>query len=213
MNMRNDLIIDFETFGTNQVSCPIINCSVYTFNWERFVTKPYSFQEIVDGAVTFKLDVKYQVKNYNYVVEMEAVEFWENQEPETRRQALPTKDDISLEKFCNNFTKYLTKQPRINYWWSRNNSFDPIILWNAFRKAGDKMLLDQFIKHSYVRDTRSHIDAKFDYGQHNSFVPVSDTEYWNKTFKQHNSAHDIAADIMRLQTIHLVENEKEMPKR
>lgn len=211
--MRHDLIIDFETFGQNQVTCPIINCSAYTFDWGRFGEKPYSFEELVENTITFKVDVKDQIKNHDKVVEMETVNFWESQEPSVRKQVLPAKNDLPLEKFCNYFLKYLTKQPKIEYWWSRNNGYDPIILWSAFRSAGNKMLLDQYIPFWKLRDTKTHIDAKFDFDQDNSFVPVQDTTYWEKTFKKHDSSHDVAADIMRLQTIYRAENDLEIPNR
>lgn len=211
--MRHDLVIDFETFGQNQVTCPIINCSAYTFDWGRFQEKPYSFEELLENITTFKVDVKDQVNNYGQVVEMETVNFWEKQEASVRKQAMPTKNDLSLEKFCNEFLKYLTKQPKIEYWWSRNNGYDPIIIWNAFRKAGNKMLLDEYIRFWRLRDTKTYIDAKFDFDQDNSFVPVQDTTYWEKTFKKHDSAHDVAADILRLQTIYRAENDLEITKK
>ena len=57
-----------------------------------------------------------------------------------------------------------------------------------------------------VRDTRTFIDAKFNFSTKNGFVPVADTEYWEAAFEEHNSIHDISADIMRLQAIHRAEN-------
>jgi hypothetical protein len=64
-----------------------------------------------------------------------------------------------------------------------------------------------------VRDTRTWIDAKLNFPKQNGFVPLSDEEYWNKTFVKHDSRYDIAADILRLQTIARLENDMEQPKR
>jgi len=41
-------------------------------------------------------------------------------------------------------------------------------------------------------------------------VPVSDVDYWNSAFVAHDSTHDVAADVLRLQAIHRAENDLEM---
>jgi len=61
-----------------------------------------------------------------------------------------------------------------------------------------------------VRDTSTWIDAKLDWPKANSFVPIHDEKYWDKTFKKHDSIQDIAADILRLQAIERMENDMEM---
>jgi hypothetical protein len=38
-------------------------------------------------------------------------------------------------------------------------------------------------------------------GKKNGFVPVSNIKKWEYNFNAHDSKHDIAADILRLQTI------------
>lgn len=208
--MRNDLIIDFETFGQNQCTCPIINMSVYVFEWERFKVEPYSFMELVNGAVTFKVSVKDQTTNYNYVPEKDTVQFWQDQPEDIRKHAIPSKKDLKLSDFCDHFLDFLLESPKIDYWWSRNNGFDPLILWNAYRHTNKKHSLDQYIPFWKLRDTKTHIDTKLDFNNNNSFVPISDEVYWKENFKMHNSRHDIAADIMRLQTIYRAENDLEI---
>ena len=211
--MRNDLIIDFETFGLNQSTCPIINMSAFAFEWERFKVEPYTFMELVEGAKTFKVSVKDQTKNYNYVPEKETVQFWQDQPDNVRKQVIPTKNDLTLVDFCDSFLEYLLKAPDISYWWSRNNGYDPIILWTAYRNTDKKHSLDQYLPFWKLRDTKTYIDAKFDFENKNSFIPITDEVYWKENFQMHNSKHDIAADIMRLQTIYRAENDMEIPSK
>lgn len=199
--LTTDLMIDFETFGVNGASCPIVNLSVKAFDWSRFCDKPYSFKELVDSTSTFKLDVREQVKDHGRIVEKGTLDFWQNQEASVRKQVLPLKDDLKLAEFCNKFGELLIDTGKIGFWWSRNNAFDPPILRNAFYKAGDPTLLERYLKYYRVRDTITYIDAKFNFEEDTGFIPVSDEVYWGKTFKKHDSAHDVAADIMRLQTI------------
>jgi hypothetical protein len=72
---------------------------------------------------------------------------------------------------------------------------------------------DNVLKFWKVRDVRTHIDAKFNYTTRSGFVPVADEDYWNKAFIAHDSTHDVAADILRLQAIHRAENDLEQTDR
>lgn len=211
--MNSDMIIDFETFGVIENSCPIINCSAYVFDWGRFKDNPYTFKELIENVKTFKLNVKDQVKNYGYVIEQDAVVFWEEQPKDIRSQVLPTKDDLSLVDFCKEFSNFLMRSDKIEYWWSRNNAFDPVILRTAFRKTNEINKINHYLKFWRLRDTITHIDAKFDFSENPSFIPIEDEEYWHENFKKHNSAHDIAADILRLQSIFRAENGLELTSR
>ena len=113
----------------------------------------------------------------------------------------------------NNFINYLKAAGKINYWWSRSNTFDPIILQRWAKAAGRHAEIEELLKFWSVRDTRTWIDAKLDFPKKNGFCPVTDEEYWNKTFVQHDSRFDIAADILRLQTIARLENDMEQTAR
>ena len=62
--MRNDFIIDFETFGKDAQSCAVIDCSVMVFNWDKMVSdNPYTTADITKTK-RFKLSVMDQVKKY-----------------------------------------------------------------------------------------------------------------------------------------------------
>ena len=79
--------------------------------------------------------------------------------------------------------------------------------------TGNNDALNRALKFYTVRDVRTHIDAKFDYSTKSGFVPVADEEYWKKAFIAHDSTHDVAADILRLQAIHRAENDLEQTDR
>jgi hypothetical protein len=60
---------------------------------------------------------------------------------------------------------------------------------------------------------RTHIDAKFNYTTRSGFIPVADEKYWESAFVAHDSTHDVAADVLRLQAIHRAENDLEQIER
>lgn len=204
--MSNHLIIDFETMGKNAQKCAVIDCSVIVFNWDNFLEKPYSLNSI-SKAKRFKLSIVDQVKNYNWQIEKETLAFWEEQEAEVKSKISPKKDDLTVKEFVKNFHNFLIESPKIDYWWSRSNTFDPIILARLF-EAEDKLLhLEEYLKYWRVRDTRTHIDAKLNFPKVNGFTPIQDEEMWNKVFKKHDSSWDVLADMLRLQQIHRAEND------
>lgn len=212
--LNNDLVIDFETMGQNESNCAVVDCSALFFEWGRFTSNnPYTFEELLSKTRRFKLNVRQQVEEYKSVVEEETIKFWQTTDPETKARIAPLKTDLSVSQFCNQFIEMLASTKKVDYWWSRSNNFDPPIIWRLMRTAGKYHDFNQYIMFHRLRDIRTFIDAKFDFNTVNGFVPVSDEAYWSSTFKPHNSQHDIAADVMRLQTITRIENDMEQPNR
>lgn len=211
--MRNDLIIDFETFGQNVETCPIIDCATIVFDWDRFLSNPYTFEELLGIATRYKVSVEDQVRNHGYKIEDGTLKFWSKQSKEVQENIKPLKDDLTLQAFCDTFITMLADGPKIEYWWSRSNVFDPLILWKAMLNTGKEHTIHEYLMFWRVRDTRTFIDAKFNFTTKNGFVPIADTEYWERMFLEHDSVHDVAADVMRLQTIHRAENDYEQTKR
>lgn len=211
---NNDLMIDFETMGQNESNCAVVDCAALFFEWSRFVSDtPYTFDELLSKTRRFKLNVKEQVVDHQYVVEPETVKFWQSTDPDTRARISPKKDDISVKQFCNQFIEMVATNKKVDYWWSRSNNFDPPIMYRLMRNAGKYHDFNQYVMFQRLRDARTFIDAKFDFETPNGFVPVSDEEYWTKTFKPHNSEHDVVADVLRLQAITRAENDMEQTKR
>lgn len=207
--MRKDFIFDLETIGANVHVCPVVDMSYATFEWDRFSSNPYTFEELITDTVkTVKLSVKDQMNNYNCSFKRGDVEWWEKLPSHAKNKLKPTENDLTVTEFCDNILVYLRQQNKLDYWWSRGNTFDPIILWRLM-DTEQTALLNEYLKFYKVRDIRTHIDAKFDYTTRSGFIPVADEDYWNKTFVAHDSIHDVAADILRLQAIYRAENDLE----
>lgn len=74
-------------------------------------------------------------------------------------------------------------------------------------------MLNQYLRFYKVRDVRTYIDAKFNFTTKSGFVPLADEKYWGETFVAHDSSHDVAADVLRLQAIFRAENDLEQTTR
>ena len=199
-------IIDFETIGQWSAVVPAIDCSYTTFDWERFTSdNPYTFKELVLGMITDKFDIKDQMVTYGCKYNERDLQWWLDQPPALRTNMKPNKAlDLNAVQFMEKFINYLRDEQPISHWWSRSNSFDPVILERLAQNADKSSLLNDYLKYWAVRDTRTYIDAKFDFnvpGGKNGFIPVSDIAKWEYNFKAHDSKHDVAADILRLQAI------------
>jgi len=206
---RKDFIFDLETIGANVHVCPIVDIAYTTFYWDRFIEQPYSFEELTGMMQTNKASIIDQMKNFGCSYKKSDVEWWEKLPDHARDKLNPQKTDLTTQEFCDTIIKYLVAEKKIDYWWSRGNTFDPVILWRFMNACGNGYTFDEYLKFYKVRDIRTHIDAKFNYTTRSGFVPVSDTDYWERNFVAHDSTHDVAADILRLQAIHRAENDLE----
>ena len=210
--MKKDFIIDFETIGQNVEKCPIVDAAWTTFEWDRFLEDPYSFEELTSKVEVAKFSIKDQV-NRGYSFKKDDLAWWDQQSDEAKRKLSPSKNDLTVEQFCAIMLEYLREEGKIEYWWSRGNTFDPILIERVFRDTNQILLFYEYLRWWRVRDIRTWIDAKFNFTTRSGFIPVEDEEYWNEVFVGHDSTHDVAADIMRLQAIYRAENDKEQVKR
>ena len=202
------LLFDFETLGTNTQDCAVLDCSLFTFDTDRFLTNPYTL-ETVHEIKTLKPSVKDQVENYGYKVYADTLKFWSEQKKDVRDRIKPMATDLTVEQFVDEFISHVS-DTRVKYWWSRSNSFDPIILWRLAESVGRIDELHKYLPHWALRDTRTYIDAKLRFTKKNSFTPIKDEKVWESEFKLHNSSWDILADILRFQAIARIENDLEM---
>lgn len=194
-------ILDFETLGPNIFKAPIINCSYYVFDWTRFTSdNPYTFKELIVDIKFNKLNVKNQVKDGCAFTNAD-VQWWEDQGEYARKQLTPLANDISVEQFYNNVKSYIGKT-KISRWWSRSNCFDPILLQRIAEQVSTNEDLNKMLPFWNLRDVRTFIDTRFDFKlKYNGFCPIEDEELWKKYFIKHNSVHDVAADVLRMQRI------------
>ena len=201
-------ILDYETMGQDPTTCAAVDCSYVCFDWDRFTSdNPYTFHDLLNMAQRAKFDVQDQVKRHGFQIDQSTVEWWSQQEKEVRALIKPSESDISIEAFLVDLQTYLERHRFVKYWWSRSNTFDPIILWHMTSKANVKAAFSQLLPHWKVRDTRSFIDGKTNFSlKSNGFIPIKDEARWNNVFKQHSSRHDIVADVLRLQTLVRLDN-------
>lgn len=202
--MNKHFIFDFETIGQDVFCIPIVNCAYYVFDWDRFISdKPYTFNELVNEIKFSKLNIRHQIEQYKYKYNKRDIDWWMGLPEKVRSQLKPQPDDLTLSQFSIQVYQYLKREGKLTRWWSRSNTFDPIIMQRAFQDSGtgrDKM--DEVLKFWLVRDIRTYIDTQFDFGPiKNGFCPIDDEALWAKHFEEHNSIHDLAADILRLQKI------------
>jgi hypothetical protein len=202
-----DIILDFETIGTDTNKCFVLDVSFAVFNWDRFLTDPYTFKNKPE-LKRFKFDLLDQ-KQYGFIHKKSDLDFWLGQSEVVRNKIKPSKDDITILQFCTDMLKWLSEQPKISHWWSRSNTFDPMILWRILQTQNKQQEFDSLCPFFMVRDTRTWIDAKFNFATKNGFCPVTNEDEWNKQFEAHSSDHDIIADIMRLQSIARAEADME----
>lgn len=206
------LIFDFETFGVDSERSLIVDCAWLHFSFERFTSdKPYTFKELVESANYAKLDIEEQKTKYGYTAMKSTLDWWKKLPSETRKKALPSPDDVTMEVFLAeffNFDEFIHNKDKLEYWWSRGNTFDPKFLERICRDVSDEYKLKfESLSYSRVRDVRTWIDAKLNFPKLNGFQPVKDPNQWKDMFEAHNPRHDIAADVMRLQVLARVEND------
>ena len=210
--MRKDFILDIETIGQNVRVCPVIDIAYTTFDWGRFDADPYSFEELVSIIHVDKLDVSDQCARGASFTK-EDLKWWSQQSKEAQSNIKPREGDLTIEEFSANIFKYLREAGKVEYWWSRGNTFDPVILERIMVDLSQHHLMNEYLKWWRIRDVRTWIDAKFDFKTKNGFVPVADVEYWNSAFVGHDSKHDVAADILRLQAIYRAERDLDQVER
>jgi hypothetical protein len=163
--------------------------------------EPYFFEDLIKEIKTTKFEVEDQVKNYGYKIEKSTLEWWSQQSGAAQDIIKPSASrDQSLKDAVDEYHEYASRV-KIEYWWSRSNTFDPIISRRVARDVGKLDEFENIFKYWTVRDTRTYIDAKFDFKVKNSFCPFTDEKKWNEVFIPHDAVHDVAAEIMRLQSI------------
>lgn len=198
--------IDCETLGRRADDSVVIDFSVIVVDSEKFITDPYTLNDI-SSVQKFKLSVKDQVDNYGWKVYNSTIKFWESLPVEARKNITPKPNDLTVKDFTLKFIDYIAPFGKIHYWWSRSNSFDPVILARLFESQDKYLVLNEHLPHWKVRDIRTFIDAKLDFPKKNGFVPMDDEKVWGETFVEHDSSWDVLADVLRMQKIIRIEND------
>jgi hypothetical protein len=188
-----DIIYDFETLSQDVFDGVVLNLAIMEFDPNRFTKDPYNYEELVKRSTLIKFDVEEQVKKYGRKIDKETLGWWKKQSKESQKQLTPNKTlDISIDSLYNILIDMKCDQAK--HVWSRGNSFDPVLLDSILKATGKPNLKNWWA----IRDTRSFLDGMlFGSKISNKFVPK---EIENK-FVSHDSRHDIAMDVYRMQYI------------
>ena len=204
------LFIDFETFGRNTQDAALIDLSVFVADTDKMISNEPSNLHTINEITRFKFSVTDQVDNYGWKVYEDTVKFWATVSEEARKHIRPLKTDLTVEQFVDAFLKFLIESGKIDYWWSRSNTFDPILLWRIFDTVNKYNHMNEYLPFWRIRDVRTYIDVKLDFPKKNGFIPIQDEETWVKNFVEHNSSWDVLADVLRMQAILRAENDLEL---
>lgn len=198
------IIFDCETMSADAREAAVIDFSVFAFSEEKMLSdEPYSINDY-KNVKKFKLSLRDQISQYKYKVSESTKQFWLEQSKEAQAHIKPLPDDLLLQDFSNQFLSHITslcKKNRFDRWWTRSNTFDPIILQRIMQDTGGTERFDKLCPHWLLRDIRSYIDGALSFPDNNHFCPIDDEDLWNKHFVAHDSAWDCLADALRIQAI------------
>lgn len=209
----NILWLDFETMGDDILECAAIDLSVIVGNTDKMISDtPYTTSDL-ELTRKFKLSVTDQVKTYGFTVQESSMKFWSTVSPEARSRIKPTPTDLTVKEFINQFILYLIEIGKIDYWFTRGNTFDPIMLQRLFKTQHLNATFKEYLKFHRVQDMRTHLNAKLNYPVTTNLCPIKDEAYWKEVFVEHDSRWDVLADLLRYQAVIRAENDLEMINR
>lgn len=190
--LNDACIFDFETLSQEQTNGVVLSLAMLNFCEVRFVGEyAYTFDELVESTHTIKFDVEEQVRKYKRQINKDTLEWWSNQGELAKQQLKPSSEDKSISEIYKFFI--LNKSVNVKKVYTRGNTFDPIFLEYICRQIGKPLPYDWW----EVRDTRSLIDGlSWGTDLKHSFIPEG-----CENFIPHDPKHDIAMDVMRLQTL------------
>ena len=194
MSTLNECVIyDFETLSQDQIKGVVLSFAMLSFTEKRYIEDPYTFEELVDSAKFIKFDVKDQIENYGRKISAETLNWWKEQGERARKQLNPSSNDKPIsELFYFISTNCDLKNLKKSF--TRGNTFDPMFLQFLMKDIGN---IDPF-HWKTVRDTRSMIEGMaFGMDIDNGF----EIKEVGDKFVKHDPRHDIALDVLRMQTL------------
>ena len=189
--MDNAVIYDFETLSQDTIKGVVTCLAILKFDESRFISKPYSFKELVNDAKVIKFNVSEQVKKYGRKIDKSTLDWWADQGPEAKEWITPSDKDKDIDKLYDFFVESIG--PTATKFYTRGNTFDPILLESIMKQTHKPLPYNWW----EIRDTRSIVEG-LAWGSEldNKFIPPDCDE-----LVKHNPTHDIALDVMRIQTL------------
>lgn len=191
--MTKAVIYDFETLGVDPDTNPVILAiGVLEFDFDETVApNPPTYMDYVNRAHFVKFNVVEQVKKYKRTINPETLQFWKEQGETAKFILDPSPDDVSIDTMPDVWKRLKYEPFEYKKVYTRGNTFDPAMLKTL--PGGDPF------NWWTIRDTRSYIDGMTvgeDLGD--KFMPPN----CEQQFVHHHPAHDVALDVMRIQTLH-----------
>ena len=187
-----DLILDFETLGNGKESDSflIIDVAYLFFDMKDNNT----FDELTSRAKKFKFSLQEQMNEFKWVAEKDTLEWWKSQDKEAMKAIKPSSEDVSVREFVAEFKKDCAKHMPKRAW-ARGTDFDFPIMKRIFRQVGEDV--NEAFKFWTVRDMRTFMDVmgNFELKDLGAIPPTGE----NVGFVKHDSRHDIAMDVLRIQ--------------
>lgn len=189
--MNDAFIYDFETLSQNPIDAALVSCAKLSFSFKSLKNNEYSYNQLLNQTEYMKFDVADQVKNWNRKVEQSTLEWWKSQSKEAIASIKPSDKDVSITRLIPWLGSDLTNNTK--YVFTRNNTFDPVIVTSVCSLMGEKVPYDWW----KIRDTKSFIfGLVYDNNIRDDFIPPNCDNY-----VKHDPRHDIVLDVMRLQTL------------
>lgn len=188
-----NMIFDFETLSQNPVDGVVISLATLNYDDKIFTTEnPYTYGELLEKTQYIKFNVESQVKSYDRKIEKDTLDWWGKQGEEAQKALRPSPEDVSITELYN--FMIVNKPVNLNRVWTRRNTFDPVFMTSLMKRVGKPEPYNWWD----VRDTISFIEG-LTYGSDlkNNFIPEGLDEH----FVAHDPRHDIAMDVMRMQTV------------
>ena len=183
------VIYDYETLSQNAFDGVALSVAGIAYDESRFLTNPYTYEELLDMCEYVKFDVADQVK-YGRKVQKGSLDWWKKQSKDAQKQLLPSDNDVSITELIPFLNTLDIKNAKKVF--TRGNSFDPVFT----RSICDSLGLVDPTPWWVIRDVRSYVDG-FTYGTdiNHDFIPKELTD----KFVQHDPEHDVAMDVIRMQ--------------
>jgi hypothetical protein len=191
--MNECVIYDFETLSQDQNKGVVISLALLSYTESRFVSNPYTYEELLDNCKKIKFNVEEQVNKYNRTISKETLGWWKAQNKEAQKQLAPSSKDVSIDLLYDFLIENIDLKNHKKAF-TRGNTFDPIFM-DSLLKENNRV---NPMHWGSIRDTRSYIEGlSFGSTLSNKFIP----DGLNEKFVPHDPSHDIVMDVMRMQTL------------
>lgn len=190
--MNECLIYDFEFLGLTPRDNIVVCGATLDFSESEFLSDtPYEYDELVKRCKFWKFDIMEQKKKYGLTAEPATMDWWKEQGEQMLKFLKPMKMDISIADFRSKLLECYD-QGNINKTFTRGE------MDLDFMKNMMYITNQQFPFHwRSPRDVRSYVDGMIIGTElENNFMP----EGLEEKYIAHDPRHDIALDVMRMQT-------------